>query len=239
MRRAARRCVVSLATDHRRFPEALARLRESLERHAPGVPVLAWEHGELPPGSPVHEDVPFAFKPFALAEARRRGFDTLLWMDAACVAVRSLEPVFDRIESRGHVLFRNGTRRVGEWAAPHALAALGVSREEAMEMPELNAAALGLRSGHPFLDQWLEEARRGTAFRGDKSEHRHDQSVAGVLAARLRMRPLPRGLVHLRPGRPVMRRWVRIAIARDLGRDELSSASRVERVCRLAPLVRF
>ena len=116
-------------------------------------------------------------------------------MDAACVAVRSLKPVFERIESRGHVLFRNETWRVGEWAAPHALAALGLTRDEAMEMPELNAAALGVRAEQPFLDLWLEEARRGTAFRGDKSEHRHDQSVAGVLAARLGMRPRPRGLL--------------------------------------------
>ncbi len=236
---APQRCVVSLATDHRRFPEALARLRESVGRHAPGVLLLAWEHGEFPPGSPDHEDVPFAFKPFALAEARSRGFDSLLWMDAACVAVRSLEPIFDRIESHGHVLFRNGKWRVGEWAAPHALTALGLTRDEAMGMPELNAAAVGLRAEQPFLDQWLEEARRGTAFRGDKSEHRHDQSVAGVLAARLGMQSSPRGLAHLRPGRRVLRRGMRIAIARDLRRDEISSAARVERVCRLAPLLRF
>lgn len=239
MTQAGRHCVVSVATGDRRFPEALARLRESLARHAPGVPLLAWEHGELPPGSPAHDNVPFAFKPFALAEARCRGLETLLWMDAACVAVRPLAPLFDRIENTGHLLFRNGRWRVGEWAAPHALDALGVSRAESMEMPELNAAALGLRADQPFLDRWLEEARRGTAFRGHKSEHRHDQSVAGVLAARLGMRALPRGLVHLRPGRRVMRRGVRIAIARDLRRDELSSAARVERVCRLAPLLRF
>ena len=202
------------------------------------MPLLAWEHGEFPPGSPDHEDVPFAFKPFALAEARSRGFDSLLWMDAACVAVRSLEPIFDRIESHGHVLFRNGKWRVGEWAAPHALTALGLTRDEAMGMPELNAAAVGLRAEQPFLDQWLEEARRGHAFRGDKRAPR--RPVGGRGARRTARDDFsPRGLAQLRPGRRVLRRGMRIAIARDLRRDEISSAARVERVCRLAPLLRF
>jgi hypothetical protein len=169
-------------------------------------------------------DVPFAFKPYCLAEAREHGGKLLLWLDSSCVAVRSLEPIFEQIERDGYILFRNGSHRVGEWASDEALGALGLSRDQAMEMPEVNAAVIGLNTSSPvsnsFLERWHRAAREGLAFRGvsdqlhDRKDyqnvkwnrgarvspdprvrgHRHDQTVAGVLATQLGMRLSSEGL---------------------------------------------
>jgi 5-methylcytosine-specific restriction endonuclease McrA len=169
-------------------------------------------------------DAPFAFKPYCLEETRQYGGELLLWLDSSCVAVRSLGPIFDQIERDGYILFRNGHHRVGEWASDEALGALGISRDKAMEMPEVNAAVIGLNTSSSvsdsFLQRWRRAAEEGLAFRGVSDQlrdwndyqdvkwnrgarvssdprvrgHRHDQTVAGVLAAQLGMRLSSEGL---------------------------------------------
>jgi hypothetical protein len=140
------------------------------------------------------------------------------------VAVRPLDRLFAKIARDGYLLFRNWRFIAGEWAGDAALERFGMTRDEAMGIPEVNACALGLDFGHPtgaaFLEQWLGEARRGTAFRGTDDPiagaddfkavkwnrrqrvsadprvrgHRHDQTVAGLLAYRLGMRLTKHGL---------------------------------------------
>lgn len=221
---APRRCVVSLATADKSYPEYLDRLERSLEQVGFVGEFMCWRPGSFPVDCPAHMDVPFAFKPYCLAEAREHGGKLLLWLDSSCVAVRSLEPIFDQIERDGYILFRNGHHRVGEWASDEALGALGLSRDQAMEMPELNAAVIGLNTSSPVSNSFLERLRRaaqkGLAFRGvsdqlrDRKDyqdvkwnrgarvspdprvrgHRHDQTVAGVLATELGMRLSSEGL---------------------------------------------
>ena len=212
-----RPCVISLATADKRYPEELKRLEQSLERVGFSGEVILWPPGTFPAGCPSHLDVPFAFKPFCFMEARQRGCDLVLWLDSSCVVIGSLDPIFARIEQQGYVLFRNERYVIGEWSGDVALEIFGLSREQAMGMPEVNAAALGLSLSDPvatdFLDRWYETARSGTAFRGVGDElrsgrdyadvkwnrsgrvstdrrvrgHRHDQTVAGILAHLLGM----------------------------------------------------
>jgi hypothetical protein len=210
------RCVaVSLATDERGFPAALERLGESLR--VARVPADLWLHRALPDGCPSHLDAPFAFKPFALEQARVAGADFVLWLDAACVAIRSLAPLVAALERDGHLLFRNHEPRLGEWCADLTLETFALSREEAMTLPEVDAAVLGLDLRRPharrFLERWLEAAASELPFRGVSERvataeqadavkwnrggivsadprvrgHRHDQSVAGILAHELGM----------------------------------------------------
>jgi hypothetical protein len=205
----AETAVVSLATGP--FEASLARLERSLDRVGFVGARKVWRPGEFPADCPSHAEVPFAFKPFCLAEAAASGFRRALWLDSTCVAIRSLDPLFARLETDGYLLFRNGGLCLGNWASDAALAAFGVDREVALRLPEVNAAAVGLDVTHPdgarFLSSWHAAARAGTPFRGveeigdideywavrsNRAEraskdarvhgHRHDQTVAGILA---------------------------------------------------------
>jgi hypothetical protein len=207
--------VISLATAE--YEPALRRLNRSLNRTGFAGVRRFWKPGEFPPGCPDHLDVPFAFKPHCFAAAGAKGLRYVLWLDSTCVAIRPLDELFDRIARRGYVVFRTSMEKVGEWAGDAALAALGLDRDSAMQLPEVNAAAIGLDVAHPigaeFLARWRSAADDVTPFRGTGDPirsvddytavkwnhaarcsadprvkgHRHDQTVAGILAHRLGM----------------------------------------------------
>jgi hypothetical protein len=48
-----------------------------------------------------YADVPYAFKPFMFEEVRDLGYEQVLWIDACCVPVNNLDPVFKFIEKNG------------------------------------------------------------------------------------------------------------------------------------------
>lgn len=71
------------------------------------VPAMAWE-GCVPKGCPSHRTVPFAFKPYALREAAQKGYTALLWCDASVLPIRSLAPVWEKIERDGYLIMDSG-----------------------------------------------------------------------------------------------------------------------------------
>ena len=263
--------VISLATDTHRYPEALARLLASLDRVRFAGKVLSWGPGSFPAGCPSHEEVPFAFKPYCFQAARARGLQLALWLDASCVVVRDLDALFGAIRERGYLLFRNQDHRVGEWASDEALAVFALGREEALQIPEIDAAALGLDLLHPlgreFFERWHAAAVDGVAFRGTREPlrspqdygdvkwnraqrvssdprvrgHRHDQTVAGLLAHRLGMTPTPVGLQkYSRRLRRIRWRTV-VVVDRDVGRSRipLRSVGQIRRDRYLGALARL
>ena len=248
-------CVITLATaDRQHYPASLARLEKSLRLVDFGGSVEKWPPGSFPPGCPSHLEVPFAFKPFCFEEARRRGFELILWLDSSCLVVRPLDRVFAQIEQRGYVLFANRDFKVGQWASDEALSRFGLDRDQAMTMPELNAAAIGLNMADPvaatFLERWLDAAKEGTAFRGIKDPfrspddywdvklnrsnrvstdprvrgHRHDQTVAGILAHELGMELSATGIQAFRRGRGIVLPSTVILKCRASARTDLARA---------------
>ncbi len=103
-----KRAVVSVAT-HPYYRKGQARLLQAMSRepvHAPNTDVLAWAC--TPDGCPLHQVVPFAFKPHALKAAERKGFTSLLWCDASVLPIRSLAPVWEKIERDGYLIMDSG-----------------------------------------------------------------------------------------------------------------------------------
>jgi hypothetical protein len=224
-----RRCVISLATSGRGFPEGLLRLERSLEKVGFDGEFLSWPPGSFPTDCPSQLEVPFAFKPYCFQEARQRGMQLVLWLDSSCVPIRPLDAIFDAMDPRGYIIFKNGDLVLGEWASDLALETLGLTREQALTLPEANTAAIGLNvaseTGVEFLVRWHEAAKDGLAFRGvreplciasDYSDvmwnrsgrvsrdrrvrgHRHDQTVAGILVHQLGLELTIDGLQNYRP----------------------------------------
>jgi hypothetical protein len=193
----------------------------SLAEHRWAGGLITWTDG-LPPNSPPHEAAPYGFKLYAISEALKGGFTSVLWLDAPCIAGRPLDPVFEAIERDGHC-FVSGDERLGNWSSDDCLRAFGVSRDQAMSMALLNGAFIGLDLEHARTREWyrriVQQCEAGL-FKGaaltehapadvrarnvDKDTghlsddprcwgHRHDEAVGSCLAHLLGMPVTPHG----------------------------------------------
>jgi hypothetical protein len=160
---------------------------------------------QLPPGSPAHLDNPYAFKIYAIEEAIKLAYTHILWADSSVVAVRSVEPIWSKINNEGYWLSRNRLEHTcGEWTSDAALPILGTTREEAFKIPQTAGTAFGVNISHPTGKKFFEELKRlerAGAFKGpwvndhgEASEdrrvkgHRHDQTAASVVAHQMKLK---------------------------------------------------
>lgn len=177
------RYVVNVATGH--YLIGQERLRRAVTDNG------LYFSGMMPPGSPEHIAVPYAFKAWALKAALDRGATSVLWADACIVPVGSMGPLWDRIERDGYWISNNGFKN-SEWTADSAYSDLGVSREENEKIPHVVATAFGLSLTHPtgrrIFDEYFRLAQTN-AFIGPWQggigvQHRHDQTALSVVAYR-------------------------------------------------------
>lgn len=217
--RPTKRCVISLGAGRKGFTESLKRLEESLVRVRFKGDFLVW-NDVLPEGSPTQFEAPMAFKTFCFHEAEKRGYEEILWIDAPIVALRSLEPIFAVMRENGYVTFANNYgQSLGQWSSDEVLDLHGISREEAMSIPETPTSVIGLNLrtelGSQFLDRWHRMNTDGLTCRGitraittvqdhyaiawnkdgcvSKDQrvggHRFDQTAAGIVAHQLGLHP--------------------------------------------------
>lgn len=178
------RCVVSVATTPH-YQKGMARL----ESHQTNSGKMLYMNE--PAGSPKHSEVPYAFKAYALHQAAA-SYDVLLWADACIRPIRSMEPLWERIERDGYWFSHNGWSNY-EWTADSAYADLFggwytplpgfLQYESAAEtnrtIPHVVATTFGVNikhsKGKAFLDEYFRLASETKAFCGpwwnEKSPH--------------------------------------------------------------------
>lgn len=191
-----KRCILNVATGA--FRRGQERLLAALQDRGYDGAVMCWQD-EMPSGCPAHREVPYAFKTYAMNEARAAGYDVLLWLDASMWPIKNPEPVFRWIEDRGH-LFELAGQWLGWYSTDAFLAKNGLTRDEAMAIPTFSAGFTGLDLRNPgsliFLNAWHAMARDGVSFHGPWTAsgpdprykgHRHDMSAASLLAHRFGM----------------------------------------------------
>ena len=98
------RAIVNVAWGYYRAGQT--RLANALQTNL-GEQPAAFLVCEPEPSWPRHEEKPYAFKAYALKEASERA-TVLLWLDASVLPVKSLEPLWRRIEETGAMVFNNG-----------------------------------------------------------------------------------------------------------------------------------
>lgn len=184
-----KRCVASVATG--RYVVGQRRLIAALRGQ--DTHVACWMD-TMPPGSPSHQDTPYGFKAYAVADVVSRGYDLVLWADA-CIVPRDLTPLWDRIERDGYWISNNGYWNY-EWTCKEAYPLLGVTEEENKQIRHVVATAFGLNLsseiGKEAFEEYFRLAKNG-AFRGPwtggvQIQHRHDQTALSVVAHRLKMK---------------------------------------------------
>lgn len=202
------RCIINVATPE--YAAGQRRLSESLKPYA--VHTLLWSDGGLPPGSPPHKGpgaVPYAFKLYAFAEARRQGYESILWLDASMYAIRDPAPVFEVMESQGYMIEACGGW-LGNWTTDAFLTHHKISRDDAMTIPMFSAGFCGFDFRHSlareFVDAWMRLSKDGVSFHGPWygashdprfKGHRHDMAAGSLLAHRMGMKMTdPRFMVY-------------------------------------------
>lgn len=174
------------------YPEGAKRLAVTLDEHGEDADRLFWTNC-YPPHSPTHKSTPYAFKPFAFAAALMNGYEQVLWLDSSVMLCKPIDQIWEWTSQDGYC-FGNDGWFVGQWCNDNVLGIMGLTRDEAWDIPLMDGKLIGLdlRSdvGRSFLRQWLEGAEQGL-FRGSWSgpqAHRHDITVGSIIAHRLGMR---------------------------------------------------
>jgi hypothetical protein len=120
--------------------------------------------------------VPYAFKAYALEDLRKEGADLVIWADACIVPIRSMEPLWEKIERDGYWFMRNGYTNY-EWTADSAYPDLfpelvrgSLAREVNKTIPHVVATSFGLNLqseiGKAFLDEYYRLASTTRALCG-------------------------------------------------------------------------
>jgi len=194
-----RKCIVNYASRNAWYPEGQNRLKLSLERVGFDGDVLLFDDSLL--GCSRHSDTPYGFKPYVLLEAKKRGYDLVLWVDASFWAIQPLSNLFFHIQNYGSAL-QSCSYPVGMWSSDTSLEQLRMGREEAFSLPMFSGGLIGLNltieSRIQFLDEFYFYSCDGKSFHGDwKNDslqvskdsrvrgHRHDMVVGSILANRL------------------------------------------------------
>jgi hypothetical protein len=195
-----KRAVINVAIG-KWFPKGQDRLGSSLLLHSPDIDTLFWTN-VLPDGSPSHSDKPYAFKMFAIQEAIRLGYDSIIWIDASIFAIKDVTPIFEYIEKNDYIFFANSI--LGLFSSDNCLSHFNITRESAMGMTELMGCCFGLnlksKKCLEFVEECTNHAMDGICFPGDwKNDrlqvsadpkvfgHRHDQTVMTILAHKMGM----------------------------------------------------
>ncbi len=190
------------------YPRGARRMQDTLRNVGYSGDILLWDD-DLPPGSPTHHDVPYAFKSYAFEFARARGYGPTLWCDASTWFLRHPQTILDRIHQDGYYLWYNPLETMGEYCADAVLDRFKLDREVAMQVPSTATTVFGLdlqsSTGCEILRRYSIAARDGSfcvAWDNDLSGPpwrpglrrafvstdcrvrggRHGQTVLGILA---------------------------------------------------------
>lgn len=164
------RCVVNFAMGSR-MGQSYVKGQWRLKSQLTGENTRFYTNG-YPVHCPTHQDVPYAFKAYALKEAAAF-HDVLLWCDSSVVlGSRPLADLWEKIERDGYWIGRNGFTNY-EWTATEAYSflfpeAIKTGHWEEMRdvnkrIPHVIATAFGLdvrsQTGRAFLDEYLRLAQ--------------------------------------------------------------------------------
>jgi hypothetical protein len=199
------------------YPKGQVRLCQTLKDTGyEGEFLVSQNPNDIP--CPTHQEVPYAFKTHILMKALNLGYDMAIYCDSSIYAVKPWNPIWELIEKNGY-FFEECGHLAGTWTKDSVLKRMGVTRDQAMSIPMFSAGFTGLNFKNEkaveFLRQWHGYACDGDSFKGQWNNknmamsrdprcqgHRHDMSVASIIAWKMGM-PIGRGgtyLAYIGPG---------------------------------------
>lgn len=204
-----KRCIINYITRNAWHPFGQERLEKSLIRVGFDGDILLFDDTNfkcIP-----HSKTPYAFKLFCLKEVEKKGYDSVLWLDASFWAIQEIGSLFEMIEKEGHVLQDSGYP-LGQWSSDASLRYMNISREEAFDLNMFSGGLMGYNLACPktkkFIDEYYKYAVEGIPFRGAWTNehqevskdvrvrgHRHDMVVGTILTHRMGLKIIPNNTV--------------------------------------------
>lgn len=114
-------------------------------------------------------DVPFSFKPFLFEEIRELGYKNILWLDACCIPVRSLSPIFKFIKKKGLCFYSYRSifhkRKFNEG---YSFLLPSLNQKKLLTYEQISSQVVGINVDHKkanhLLDLWIKAAEKKTPF---------------------------------------------------------------------------
>ena len=145
--------------------------------------------GEL--GEPPYQDAfsvsprSFTWKPWIIRKSISES-ESLLWLDAGVAIVKNLEPIFSRINKSGYLLLRNNRYLNRDFTSSECVRILEANHDELIA-PQIHGNILGFSNSiesKNLINDWCDYMSNSRVAISDELNHRHDQSVISILAAR-------------------------------------------------------
>lgn len=129
------------------YAAGIDRLERSLIFHGYAGDMMFWRN-EYPPNCPTHNDNPYAFKIAAFRAAFEKGYKNVMWLDCSFWALQNPIKIFDIIVDNGNFAFRSGYN-CANTCTDALLNHVGVTRDEAEEIPETATGVVGINIDNP------------------------------------------------------------------------------------------
>lgn len=191
------RTIVNLAIRGREnYPLGQVRLAASLKRQGYDGETLLFTG--YPPGSPTHQEVPYAFKYYAMQIAFDKGADLVLWLDSSVVAIKPVAMLWHTLNKNGILLFRNRGCQCHAWTAKSTLDKMNCSLQEAKQAEQVFGGVVGYSKHNAqamsVFMKMQELSKDGISFQGMGGSpdpqfvaHRHDQSCLSIIVHRRKL----------------------------------------------------
>lgn len=188
-----RKILVNVAVRGREnYPSGQTRLIKSLANYYKDDRLFYT--GTYPPGSPTHEEAPYAFKYHLMQYVIDKGYDLILWVDAAIVFLKNIDPMWDWIEKKGILVVPNPGCPENFFTSKDCLDKLGCSLETAATFSQCMGGIVGYNAHSATAMKIFQKMRElsvdGVSFQGGSNTspdpkfiaHRHDQSCLSYLS---------------------------------------------------------
>lgn len=162
-----------------RFTGGVKRMRDSLVKNDFKGQVIAFSnYSEIE--SPTHEQIPYAFKIYAIEKARAMGYKLILWLDSITYAIKPMSNLELYLASHEMILISGGFK-VKEWTNKKVLRKWSKYAEENL----IIGGCMGFNFNKERTNNLFEDIKRNiNDFKGSWHDHRHDQSLISVLVAK-------------------------------------------------------
>jgi hypothetical protein len=189
-----------------RYIEQGTRLHKSLQAIHPEAKHLAWTDA-YPPGSRLHKESLYGFKPHAVQYALEQGYKKIIWLDTAIILQQPVDYYWSLVGKYG-VLAAKDDNALSKCIGQKALDYFGNPPLEGMHLVggSIYVFDFNLPLCHRIFNRWLiaeEDGIFGSQAEqssGKINSHRHDESCMAMSLYKSGSQPVPCDLMMYNQG---------------------------------------